>query len=127
MPAQNTILIIEDAFGTREALAEALRFRGYQVFTAATVPEAEDTLQRLGRAAIQLVIANIHLTSDPRAREGYALAQRWRVQYPGLPFMLMSGDSRNQDLPDIRAGVVRLLVKPFATDLLLAAIREALQ
>ena len=60
-------------------LAEASQFYGYQAFTA-TVPEAEETLQRLGRAAIQLVIANTHLTSDPQTHEGYVLARRWHVQ-----------------------------------------------
>ena len=60
-------------------LAEAPQFYGYQAFTA-TVPEPEETLQRLGRAAIQLVIANTHLASDPQTREGYVLAQHWRVQ-----------------------------------------------
>jgi DNA-binding NtrC family response regulator len=126
MPSQDTVLMVEDEAAVREALAEALRLEGYQVLITATVPEAEDMLKRLGRGAIQLVIANIHLTPDLEAREGYMLAQRWRVQYPCLPFLLISGDSRNQDLPDIRAGLVRLLVKPFAIDALLTAIREAL-
>jgi DNA-binding NtrC family response regulator len=123
---QATVLIVDDEEAVRETLSEALSFHGYRVISAATDQEAEEIKQRLGVGAIQLVVADIHLTREPQARAGYALAQRWRALHPELPFILMSGDSSNQDLPDIRAGVVRFLVKPFSMTVFLDAVREAL-
>jgi DNA-binding NtrC family response regulator len=126
MPTQHTVLIVEDMREVRETLYEGLSFHSYRVIPVATVQEAEEALQRLGVAEIDLVIADINLTRDSSAQEGYALYQRWSTLSPALRFILISGDPRNQELPDIRAGVVRLLVKPFGIDTLLAVVRELL-
>jgi CheY-like chemotaxis protein len=125
-PSQITVLIVDDEAPVRETLTEVLGLYDYRVITAASVEEAEEAKQRMGVEAIQLVIADIHLTHEPQARAGYALAQRWRAMHPGLPFILMSGDSSNQDLPDIRQGAVRFLPKPFGLDVFLEVVRQAL-
>ena len=121
-----TILVIDDLEGIRDSLAEVLRLRGYEVLTAATEAEAEAVRQRVGLEGLALVITNIRLTRAPQAREGYALLQRWRPLAPHLPFVLISGEPVHQDLPEVRAGAVRLLVKPFPLEALLAVTREAL-
>jgi DNA-binding NtrC family response regulator len=126
MAAHDTVLIVEDEVGVREILHEVLSFCSYRVITAGTVQEAERALQRLGVAETDLVIADINLTSIPKAREGYALYQRWHALYPALQFILISGDSINQELPDIRSGAVRFLAKPFGIDVLLDVVREVL-
>ena len=125
-PSQITVLIVDDEAPVRETVAEILGLYGYGVITAASLEEAEEAKQRLGVEAIHLVIADIHLTPVPQARAGYALAQRWRALYPRLPFILISGDSSNQDLPDIRDGTLRFLLKPFAIDVFVCVVREAL-
>jgi two-component system, response regulator FlrC len=114
MPTHATILIVEDDAGVREALVEILRPEGYGILTAATVQEAEEIKQQVTPGGIDVVIANIHLTADPEAREGYTLWQRWTALVPQLRFILISGDPGNQDLPAIRAGAVRWLSKPFS-------------
>jgi DNA-binding NtrC family response regulator len=126
MATPDTVLIVDDEASVREILHEALSTYGYRVVTAATVPEAEGALQRLGLPHVQLVIADINLTRAPQAHEGYALYQRWRARYPALRFLLISGDPANQDLPDVRAGAVRFLAKPFELDVLLAVVRQVL-
>jgi CheY-like chemotaxis protein len=122
-----TILVVDDAAPVRETLAEALSLPGYRVITAANIEEAEAAKQRLGAEAIQLVIADIHLTPGSQTRAGYVLAQSWHIQHPELPVILISGDPSNQDLPEIRAGAWRFLLKPFALDVLLATVQEALR
>jgi DNA-binding NtrC family response regulator len=96
--------------------------QGYLVHTAATVAEAEGALRQLGAEGLQFVIADIQLTLDARAREGYELYQRWTAIYPRLPFLLISGDPCYQDLPAVRAGAVRWLTKPFSPTALLDTI-----
>jgi nucleoid DNA-binding protein len=56
------------------------------------VEETEAARQRFSPESIDLVVASIHLTAGPEAREGYALYQRRRAWHAGLPFPLVSGD-----------------------------------
>jgi DNA-binding NtrC family response regulator len=126
MATHDTVLIVDDQMGVREILHEALSFYGYRVITAATVQEAEKALQSLGVAETNLVITDINLTPVHNAQEGYALYQRWSALYPALHFILISGDSNNWELPDIRSRAVRFLAKPFGIDALLEVVREVL-
>ena len=126
MSRQPTVLIIEDAAAVREALHEALRICGYSVITAATVHEAEEVRERLHPEDIGLVLADIHLSRSAAGQEGYDLFQRWTEACPALPFVLMSADVSNLALPDVRAGTVRFLAKPFDLDELLAVVRALL-
>jgi DNA-binding NtrC family response regulator len=123
---QATVLIVEDEARVRAILVDAIRLDGYQALPVGTVQEAEAARQRLGPRGIDLVIANINLTPDPTAREGYVLAQRWRAQEPTLPVILISGDPSLQALPEIQAGAMRFLAKPLALDAMLQAVREVL-
>ena len=126
MPTHATILAVEDNTGVREALVEILRPEGYRVLTAATVPEAEEARRQLTPGGIDVVIANLHLTAEREAREGYALWQRWTALNPQLRFILISGDPHAPDLPAIRAGAVRWLPKPFRPVEVLDTVRDAL-
>ena len=121
-----TVLIVEDDAGVRQFLEDVLRLQGYQALPVGTVEEAEAARQRLGPEGIDLVIANVNLTPDPAAREGYALAQRWRAQELTLPVILISGDPSLQALPEIQAGAMRFLAKPLGPGALLQAVRAAL-
>jgi two-component system, response regulator FlrC len=126
VPTHTTILIVEDNAGVREALVEILRPEGYRVLTAATVQEAEEARRQATPGGIDVVIANIHLTADREAREGYALWQRWTALDPQLRFILISGDPHARDLPAIRAGAVRWLTKPFSPAEVFETVRDAL-
>jgi CheY-like chemotaxis protein len=125
-PPQPMVLVIDDEEPVRETLVEVLSISGYRTTTAGSVGEAEEIKQRLGVEGIQLVITDIHLTPGCQVRAGYVLAQRWRAQHPGLPIILISGDSSNQDLPEVRDGSLRFLLKPFQMEVFLGVIREAL-
>jgi DNA-binding NtrC family response regulator len=124
--SETTVLVIDDEEPVRETLVEVLSFHSYNIITAASVGDAEEAMQRLGVEGIQLVITDIHLTPGRQLRAGYALAQRWRAQHPGFPFILISGDPSNEELPDVRAGALRFLLKPFRMEVFLEVVREAL-
>jgi CheY-like chemotaxis protein len=124
--SQITVLVVDDEEPVRETLVEVLSIHGYRVITAASVGEAEDAKQQLGIEGLHLVITDIHLTPGHQVRAGYALAQRWRAEHPGLPVILISGDPSNQDLPEVRDGSFRFLLKPFQMETFLQVVREAL-
>jgi DNA-binding NtrC family response regulator len=96
----------------------------YPLFSGFTT--AEEVRTHLGLERLALVIADIHLTSNPHQQEGYVLYRRWRAAHPALPFVTMSGYPSRRDLPDIRDGVVPFLAKPVAIDKLLTVTQEIL-
>ena len=124
--SQATVLVIDDEEPVRETLLEVLGFAGYRTIAAASVAEAEDAKDQLSAEGIHLVISDIHLTPGRQVRAGYALAQRWCADYPRLPIILISGDASNQDLPEVRDGTLRFLLKPFRMDVFLETVHEAL-
>jgi DNA-binding NtrC family response regulator len=128
METARCILVVEDNEVVRDILVVALQAYGYTVASAATVYEAEVAMQQRGPTAIGLVIADINLTSDREAREGYALYQRWTTAHPHLAYLLTSGDRTNTALPAIRDGMVAFLAKPFElaelSDTVQALLRE---
>jgi DNA-binding NtrC family response regulator len=127
METERCILIVEDNEVVRDMLAVALQAYGYGAATAATVHEAVAVMQQHGPSAIGLVIADINLTSDREAREGYALYQRWTTTHPRLAYLLTSGDQTNAALPAIRDGVVAFLAKPFELTELLDTVQALLR
>jgi two-component system OmpR family response regulator len=126
MGTRQHILLVEDDEAVLDVLAVALRMHGYEVATATTVQEAEAIMQQPGAAAIALVIADINLTRQREAREGYALYQRWATTYPALRYLLISGDQRNTTLPAIHIGAVPFLAKPFGIRELVTTVQGLL-
>ena len=121
-----TVLVVDDLEGVRVLLGEVLGFYGYAVLSAASVPEAEAIRRRAGRGGLDLVITDLRLTHRPHAREGYDLIRRWQAVTPQLPCILVGGDLRPEDLPDLPRRGVWCLPKPFATAALLTTVAAAL-
>ena len=126
MVTQQHILLVEDDAAVQDVLAVALRVHGFAVATATTVQEAEAIMQQLGSTVITLVIADINLTGQCEAREGYALYQRWTTAYPAVRYLLISGDQRNTTLPAIHVGAVPFLAKPFRIREFVTAVQALL-
>jgi CheY-like chemotaxis protein len=121
-----TVLVVDDLEGMRAMLGEVLGGCGYAVLTAAGVPEAEALRQHLGRGGLDLVITDLRLTHQARARKGADLIRRWQASTPQLPFILIGGDLRPEDLPELPRRGVWCLPKPFGTAVLLATVADAL-
>jgi two-component system, OmpR family, response regulator len=125
-PARATVLIVEDNAELRPLFCEMLSTFGYRVIAAATVHEAEEARQGVDGGRLNLVIADIHLTADFMACEGYALFQRWTAADAAIRFILMSEDVSSLELPAIHTGTVPFLLKPLTAGELLEVVRAVL-
>jgi DNA-binding NtrC family response regulator len=121
------VLVVDDLEDVRALLGEVLGLYGYEVLTAASVPEAEAIRQRLGLEGLDLVITDLRLTHVPHAREGYDLIERWHAATPQLPFILIGGDLRRDAMGALPSRGVWCLSKPFETATLLTTIHQALR
>lgn len=114
------VLIADDDAGVREYLSEILSAAGYTLLTAANGREA---LDRLRESAVDLVIVDARMPE----LDGLETLRRLRQRDPTLPVIAISGAG-----PQLRVreweqlGAATVLRKPFAPEILEAAIRSAL-
>ncbi len=80
------VLVVEDEFLIRLALAEALGDEGFEVLEAETGDAALPML--VPGSGISLLLTDIQL---PGSLNGIALVDRARREMPGLPVIYMSG------------------------------------
>ena len=116
------ILVVEDDDTTREFLVSILASAGY------SCQEAGD-----GRAALKLLESGVDfdlILSNLVMPEmsGDELLKRVRAEYPDIPFVIETGvHDLASRVAVMRDGAYDFLVKPFAPDQLLAAVRRALE
>jgi PAS domain S-box-containing protein len=113
-----TVLLVEDEEAIAEFAAEVLAEAGYRVLRAADGSAARRILE--GGAAIDLVLADIIM---PGALDGLGLARIARAGRPGIPVLLVTG---NTVAPPGSAGEFPVLHKPYRRGALLARVRAAL-
>jgi DNA-binding NtrC family response regulator len=71
-----------------------------------------------------IVLADLRLRGE---QSGIKAIRKLRQQQPGLPALLISGDTAPDRLKEARAEGLILLHKPVMVDALLAAIQQALE
>jgi len=117
-----TVLLVEDDAGVREAAARALRSGGYRVIAAHGADAAEAAMREAPEPPAVLVTDVVM-----PATTGRELADRMRASRSGLRVLFLSGHA--QEVVD-RHGVlepgVSFLPKPFTATSLLAKVREVL-
>lgn len=117
------ILAVDDRAENRELLARYLARSGHRVITAAG---GEEALQRLGRAAVDVVLLDRRMPglSGQQVLQRIKGDQRWRA----TPVIMISGE---QDMPGIieciEAGADDYLFKPFNPVLLEARIAAGIE
>ena len=119
-----TILLAEDEPAVRRLLADCLRAQGYSVVEAGDGAEALATASQCGRR-IDLLLADLVMPK----MGGAELAGRLADRIPGLKVVYMSGYAdRSAALSGdgTPAPGAAFLQKPFATDVLVRKVREAL-
>jgi two-component system cell cycle sensor histidine kinase/response regulator CckA len=118
-----TVLVAEDEDAVRMIVRRVLRDQGYHILEARDGEEAL-ALHAAHRDAIELVVTDVIM---PRMG-GRELARRLGAIDPGLPVLYMSGytDDRTLQNAGLEPGAA-FLAKPFATEALVARVRELLE
>jgi DNA-binding NarL/FixJ family response regulator len=116
------LLVIDDDDDFRTFVADLLRGAGHQVDEAAT---GSDALARVRAARPSLVVLDVHLPDI----SGYEVCRELRDEFGDLlPIIFISGERTDSydRVSGLLLGADDYLVKPFATDELLARVRRLL-
>ena len=113
------ILLVEDDFDVRQALAETLRDEGYPVQCAADGQEALDIL-RHGNAHPALILLDLMMPRMSGA--DFRAVQRVDPELGDIPVVVLSADGRMEEKAR-NLGAAGALHKPVDLDELLATIR----
>lgn len=111
--AQNTVLIVEDDEGLREALVDTLMIAGYQWIEAES---AESALLELKKQTVDIVITDVQMAG----MGGLALLRTIKQHWPNLPVLLMTAYANIEDaVAAMKEGAIDYMAKPFAPEVLL--------
>lgn len=114
---QGTVLLVEDHDDVAEFAADLLAELGYSVVRA---QDAEEALERVDEQTFDVVFSDIVMPGIG----GIALADTLAERAPGLPVILTTGFS--SEIASAGAGSHRILLKPYRSASLAAAIDDAL-
>jgi two-component system response regulator GlrR len=120
MAARAQLLLVDDDPDLLRLLSMRLEANGYSV---TAVNSAEAALARISMALPAMVISDIRLPG----RDGMALFQQIRRQYPALPVILLTAHGTIPDAVEATSlGAYAYLTKPFDAKVLLDRIDQAL-
>jgi DNA-binding NtrC family response regulator len=119
--AQKHLLLVEDEAPLREAIAEQLGDRGYQVQQAGS---GEEAIERLGDFALDIIIADLRLPGI----DGSAVVEAAVERYPHIIAIVVTGYGTVKDAVEaIKRGAWDFVSKPFQIDELLHVLDAALE
>jgi DNA-binding response OmpR family regulator len=115
------LLIIEDEYPMRNALAETLQAEGYRVLTAA---DGTSGLERALGEAVDLILLDVMLPG----MSGYDLCRTLRHHGCARPVLMLTARGQIDDrVTGLDCGADDYLVKPFSMKELLARVRALLR
>jgi two-component system response regulator MprA len=119
--AEAAILVVDDDAPIRRMLDRTLTAEGYAVETAADGGQA---LAAVERSTPDLLVLDVAMPGV----DGLAVSRRLRAKGLAVPVLLLTArDSVNDRVAGLDAGADDYLVKPFATEELLARVRALLR
>jgi two-component system cell cycle sensor histidine kinase/response regulator CckA len=116
-----TILLVEDSAGLRELTRALLLRQGYAVLDAADGIEALEVSKKYA-GTIHLLITDIMM---PRMR-GTELVDHIAPERPDIPVVFLSGYTEEAMSHLKNAEHMRILEKPYTSDILLRTVRQVL-
>ncbi len=119
---EETVLLVEDDPGVREAAARSLRAGGYTVLTA---PDAASAIEVAGASSTppHLLVTDVVMPGTT----GRQLADRMRAERPGLRVLFLSGYAPELFGPEgLLDPGTSFLAKPFSPIALLSRVRQVL-
>jgi len=120
-PATPIVFVVDDDVSVRESLELLIRCEGWQPETFAS---AQEFLTRPRVLAPSCLVLDVSLPG----LNGLDLQKRVAVERTDMPIIFITGHG---DVPmtvqAMKAGAVEFLTKPFSDDVLLSAIRQALE
>jgi FixJ family two-component response regulator len=115
------VFVVDDDISVRESLEVLIQSEGWQVETFAA---AQDFLSRPRTVAPSCLVLDVSLPD----LNGLDLQRRIAIERSDMPIIFITGHG---DVPmtvqAMKAGAVEFLTKPFDTEILLRAIRSALE
>ena len=119
--ATPVVFVVDDDVSVRESLEALISFAGWQVEVFAT---AQEFLARRRVAAPSCLVLDLALPD----LNGLDLQKRVAAERPDMPIIFITGYG---DVPTsvqaMKKGAVEFLTKPFSDDVLLDAIRDAIE
>lgn len=109
---QQTILVVDDEKHLANITAETLMDEGFSVVTAGDGEEALKILHS-GRP-IHMIFSDIRMPK----MDGIALLKQVKIEFPGLPVCMVSGNSSQSEREVLSYGAVGYLSKPYSFDAL---------
>jgi two-component system response regulator FlrC len=116
----NTILVVEDDAGLREALIDTLEMSGIECVAA---DSAEQAIVLLKANVFSLVVSDVQMA----AMSGLDLLRSIKLNYPDLPVLMMTAYATIDDAVEaMRLGAIDYMAKPFAPEVLLNMVSRYL-
>jgi FixJ family two-component response regulator len=120
-PAKPIVFVVDDDVSVRESLELLIRCQGWQ-------PETFESAQEFLNRPPALVPSCLLLDISLPGLNGLDLQKRVAVERTDMPVIFITG---HRDVPmtvqAMKAGAVEFLTKPFSDEVLLTAIRQALE
>jgi CheY-like chemotaxis protein len=115
-----TVLLVDDEPGVRQAVAQMLEYLGYRVLVA---PGGKEALERYDAAAVDLVLLDMTMPG----MDGGKTFERLRALNPTVKVVLASGYSRQGRVKEIAArGCKGFIQKPYSLEVLAETLRAVL-
>jgi two-component system, OmpR family, response regulator len=120
-PGRGELLVVDDEPFLRDAVAESLRFLGFEVTTAAT---GGDALRLAREHAFDLVVLDVLLPDT----DGFNVVRRLRQDGYRVPVIFLTAkDTRSDKVTGLTLGGDDYMTKPFGLDELAARIGTVLR
>lgn len=118
-----TVLIVDDDASVRDTARLALAREGYKILTAA---DGYTAIELMSLQDVAVSVCAVLCDLEMPKMSGKELIHHFRVRFPSIPIILVSGASDEVYLDGIaQQGVCDWLRKPFTREALLEKVRTA--